>query len=128
MTLLIGVALVGILGWLLLTQFIQPRIDNLVADGVRDGVRAAFQDRIAADLGGATTGEVTITGDFNRNHFKVFGNKVAYDSGLRAGTHGSATLDYVMHTRHEALQKLSNRVDSKFASDHNAVIVRYDLD
>ncbi|HAX25821.1 MAG TPA: hypothetical protein PK593_03695 [Thermomicrobiales bacterium] len=61
LTLLIGVALVGILGWLLLTQFIQPRIDNLVADGVRDGVRAAFQDRIAADLGGATTGEVTIT-------------------------------------------------------------------
>lgn len=71
---------------------------------------------------------VTITGDFNRNHFKVFGNKVAYDSGLRAGTHGSSTLDYVMHTRHEALQKVSNRVDSKFASDHNAVIVRYDLD
>ncbi|MDP1826114.1 MAG: peptidoglycan-binding protein [Archangium sp.] len=71
---------------------------------------------------------VTITGDFNRNHFKVFGNKVAYDSGIRAGTHGRSTLDYVMHTRHEALKKLSNRVDPHFASDHNAVVVRYDLD
>jgi Putative peptidoglycan binding domain len=71
---------------------------------------------------------VTISGDFNRNHFKVFGIKVAYDSGLRAGTHGGATLDYVMHTRHEALKKLSNRVDDHFESDHNAVIVRYDLD
>lgn len=70
---------------------------------------------------------VTITGDFNRNHFKVFGNKVAYDSGIRAGTHGSSTLDYVMHTRHESLEKVSNRVDTRFNSDHNAVIVRYDL-
>lgn len=71
---------------------------------------------------------VTITGDFNRNHFKVFGNKVDYDSGLKAGTHGRSTLDYVMSNRHEALRKVSNRVDNNFASDHNAVIVRYDLD
>ncbi len=71
---------------------------------------------------------VTITGDFNRNHFRVFGNDVVYASGLRAGTHGPSTLDYVMNTRHEALAKVSNRVDTRFASDHNAVIVRYDLD
>ncbi len=70
---------------------------------------------------------VTITGDFNRNHFKVFGKKVAYDSGIHAGTHGSSTLDYVMHTRNEALKKLSSRVDDHFASDHNAVVVRYDI-
>jgi endonuclease/exonuclease/phosphatase family metal-dependent hydrolase len=71
---------------------------------------------------------VTITGDFNRNHFKVFGNKVAYDSGIHAGTHGKSTLDYVMHLRHEALRKVSSRVDDNFASDHNGVVVRYDLD
>ena len=71
---------------------------------------------------------VTISGDFNRNHFKVFGQKVAYDSNIQVGTHGSATLDYVMHTRHEALKKLSAKVDDSFASDHNAVAVRYDLD
>ncbi len=71
---------------------------------------------------------VTITGDFNRNHFKVFGNKVDYDSGLRTGTHGSSTLDYVMSTKHPGLKKVSSRVDSGYASDHNGVIVRYDLD
>ena len=70
---------------------------------------------------------VTITGDFNRNHFKVFGNKVAYDSKIHVGTHGGATLDYVMSTRTEALKRLSTRVDDHFASDHNALIVRYDL-
>lgn len=71
---------------------------------------------------------VTITGDFNRNHFKVLGNKVSYASGLRAGTHGRSTLDYVMHTRHPSIKKVSNHVDSNYASDHNAVVVRYDLD
>lgn len=71
---------------------------------------------------------VTITGDFNRNHFKVFGNKVAYDSGLRAGTHGSSTLDYVMHTPNRSIKKVSTHVDRNYASDHNAVVVRYDLD
>ena len=48
-------------------------------------------------------------------------------SGLRAGTHGKSTLDYVMHTRHDALKKLSNKIDTRFASDHNAVVVRYDI-
>jgi len=71
---------------------------------------------------------VTITGDFNRNHFKAFGNQVAYDSNIHVGTHGGSTLDYVMHARNEALKKLSTRVDDHFASDHNAVVVRYDLD
>lgn len=71
---------------------------------------------------------VTISGDFNRNHFKVFGDKVVYASGLRAGTHGSSTLDYVMHTRGGGLKKISSRVDRNYASDHNAVTVRYDLD
>jgi Putative peptidoglycan binding domain len=71
---------------------------------------------------------VTITGDFNRSHFKVFGNKVDYDSGLHSGTHGSSTLDYVMSTKHPGLKKVSTKVDSGYASDHNAVTVRYDLD
>ncbi len=71
---------------------------------------------------------VTITGDFNRNHFKVFGEKVAYDSNLHVGTHGSSTLDYVMHARHESLKALKATVTDSFASDHNAVSVRYDLD
>ncbi len=70
---------------------------------------------------------VTITGDFNRNHFKVFGKKVAYDSGIHSRTHGGATLDYVMHTRHASLKKVSSRVDDHFESDHNAVVVRYDI-
>ncbi len=70
---------------------------------------------------------VTISGDFNRNQFKVFGNKVAYDSGLHANTHGQATLDYVMHTRNAGLKKVSSHVDDRFDSDHNAVTVRYDL-
>ncbi len=71
---------------------------------------------------------VTITGDFNRNHFKMFGNDVAYDSGLHAKTHGRSTLDYVMHTRNPDLRKVRTHVDPGFASDHNAVVVRYDLD
>lgn len=71
---------------------------------------------------------VTISGDFNRNHFRVFGDDVRYDSGLRAGTHGRSTLDYVMSTRNPDLDKLRNRVDRDYRSDHNAVIVRYDLD
>lgn len=68
---------------------------------------------------------VTISGDFNRNQFKVLGDKVKYDSGLRAGTRGRSTLDYIMHTG--KLRKLSTRVDRNFASDHNMVTVRYDL-
>jgi hypothetical protein len=71
---------------------------------------------------------VTISGDFNRNHFKVLGDKVVYASGLHADTHGKSTLDYVMHTRNSGLKKVSTRVDRNYASDHNAVIVRYDLD
>lgn len=71
---------------------------------------------------------VTISGDFNRNQFRVFGNDVRYDSGLHANTHGRSTLDYVMSTRHRDLDKVRTRVDTGFRSDHNAVIVRYDLD
>ncbi|MCC6333853.1 MAG: peptidoglycan-binding protein [Myxococcales bacterium] len=71
---------------------------------------------------------VTISGDFNRNHFKVLGDKVVYASGLRGGTHGRSTLDYVMHTRNGGLKKLSTHIDRRYASDHNAVIVRYGYD
>lgn len=71
---------------------------------------------------------VTISGDFNRNQFKVLGDKVVYASGLHGDTHGRSTLDYVMHTRHEALKKVSTRIDKGYRSDHNAVMVRYDLD
>lgn len=71
---------------------------------------------------------VTITGDFNRNHFKVLGNKVEYASGLHGGTHGKSTLDYVMNTKHRDLKKVSTHIDRNYASDHNGVTVRYDLD
>jgi len=71
---------------------------------------------------------VTISGDFNRNHFRVLGDQVKYDSGLHANTHGRSTLDYVMHTPHRELQKLGTRTDNRYHSDHNAVIVRYDID
>ena len=58
----------------------------------------------------------------------MLGKQVKYDSGLHAHTHGRSTLDYVMHTPHRDLQKLGTRVDNHYASDHNAVVVRYDLD
>ena len=71
---------------------------------------------------------VVITGDFNRNQFPVLGKQVRYDSGLHANTHGRATLDYVMHTPDRHLRKVGTHVDNHFASDHNGVVVRYDLD
>lgn len=73
-TLLVGLVLIGAASWLLITQVVQPRIGELAVDGIRDGVRAAVQDRIAADLGGATTGEVTITEQEITDRINAHGN------------------------------------------------------
>lgn len=70
---------------------------------------------------------VIVSGDFNRNHDKVLGNEVRYDSGLRAHTHGSSTLDYMMSDRNAHLKKLGFHVDSHFASDHNGLVGTYEL-
>lgn len=73
-------------------------------------------------------GEVVIIGgDFNRNHHRVMGNSVAYDNSLREGTHGHATLDYMMHARDKSIQTVDGRVKRGFHSDHDAVVVRYRL-
>ncbi len=73
-TILIGLVLTGALGWLLLTQVIQPRIGNLAVDGIRDSVRAAVQDRVATEMGGATAGEVTITEQEITDRINAHGN------------------------------------------------------
>ena len=70
---------------------------------------------------------VIVSGDFNRNHDKVLGNEVRYDSGLSAHTHGKSTLDYMMSSRNKELKKLGFRVDDHYASDHNALIGTYEL-
>lgn len=70
---------------------------------------------------------VVIGGDFNRDSYKVLGDRVAYDNKLHVGTHGHSTLDYMMHTRSDALKRLGGHVERGFASDHDAVVVRYGL-
>jgi hypothetical protein len=70
---------------------------------------------------------VIVGGDFNRDSFKVLGNQVAYDNKLNVGTHGRSTYDYLMHVRDGHLKKLGVRVDHGYASDHDAVVGRYEL-
>lgn len=70
---------------------------------------------------------VIIGGDFNRDSYRLFGNKVAYDNDLFVGTHGGSTLDYMMHTRGEGVRKEANRVQGGYKSDHDAVIVKYKI-
>lgn len=70
---------------------------------------------------------VIVGGDFNRDSYRVLGNKVEYDNKLTVGTHGKRTLDYVMHVRNAAVQKLRAAVRGGYASDHDAVVVRYSL-
>lgn len=71
--------------------------------------------------------KVVVGGDFNRNHFKVLGNDVAYDNKLNVGTHGSSTYDYLMHTRDPELQHLRTRYERRLNSDHDAVVATYKL-
>lgn len=71
--------------------------------------------------------KVVIGGDFNRNHYKVLGNQVNYDSGTKQGTRGGATLDYLMSVRDRGLRNLSGGVLRGFASDHDAVWGSYSL-
>ncbi len=68
-----------------------------------------------------------VGGDFNRNHYPVLGKHVAYDNSLQAGTHGGSTLDYVMHARDASIRTVRGGVERGFASDHDAVVVRYRL-
>lgn len=70
---------------------------------------------------------VIIGGDFNRDSYKVLGNKVKYDNKLNVGTHGASTLDYVMHTPHAELKRTGGRIQGDYASDHDAVVVTYQL-
>lgn len=75
---------------------------------------------------------VVVGGDFNRDGYKVLGNKVKYDNNLNVGTHGgpgSSTLDIVMHSsKNKVLEKEGGRIARGYASDHDAVIVKYSLD
>ncbi|MHB8878928.1 MAG: exonuclease/endonuclease/phosphatase family protein [Myxococcaceae bacterium] len=70
---------------------------------------------------------VVVGGDFNRDSYKVLGDQVAYDNKLNVGTHGRSTLDYLMHTRGDGLAKTGARVQGGYASDHDAVVVRYQI-
>ncbi len=68
-----------------------------------------------------------VGGDFNRDSYKVLGNKVRYDNNLHVGTHGKSTYDYLMHTAGHGLKKLGADVQHGYASDHDAVVVKYAL-
>jgi len=70
--------------------------------------------------------DVIVGGDFNRDSYKVLGNKVKYDNKLNVGTHGRSTYDYLMHTGKD-LRRLGARVEGGYASDHDAVVARYRL-
>ena len=73
-TLLVGLALTGALGWLLLTQVVQPRVGDMAVDGIRDGVRSAVHDRVATEVGGLPAGEVTITEQEITDRINAHGN------------------------------------------------------
>lgn len=70
---------------------------------------------------------VIVGGDFNRDSFEVLGDRVRYDNRLHVGTHGQRTLDYLMHTPGGGLRRERARVQGGYASDHDAVVVRYRL-
>lgn len=70
---------------------------------------------------------VIVGGDFNRNHYPVLGKNVKYDTSLKEGTHGSATLDYLMHAPDKSIKTVRGRVLRGFNSDHDAVVVKYRL-
>lgn len=72
---------------------------------------------------------VIVGGDFNRDSYKVLGNKVKVDNDLHVGTHGRSTLDYVMHaSKGKVLEKEGVKIHKNYDSDHNAVVVKYSLD
>ncbi len=74
--------------------------------------------------------EVIVGGDFNRNRYKVLGDKVGYDNGAWTGTHGgprSAMFDYLMHVRSPELKSVMGVVDRGYRSDHDAVVAGYKL-
>jgi endonuclease/exonuclease/phosphatase family metal-dependent hydrolase len=71
--------------------------------------------------------KVVVGGDFNRNHHKVLGNDVVYDNKLNVGTHGSSTLDYLMHTRDPELKHIKTQYERRLHSDHDAIVATYRL-
>lgn len=70
---------------------------------------------------------VIIGGDFNRDSYKLFGNKVNYDNNIHVGTHGKSTYDYVMHTPNKDLKRTGGTIQRDYASDHDAVVIKYQL-
>ncbi|MFP2905158.1 peptidoglycan-binding protein [Pyxidicoccus sp. 3LFB2] len=71
--------------------------------------------------------KVVVGGDFNRNHYKVLGNDVVYDNKLHVGTHGSSTLDYLMHTRDPELKHVRTKYERDLHTDHDAIVATYQL-
>lgn len=71
--------------------------------------------------------KVVVGGDFNRDSYRLLGNKVAYDNDLHVGTLGGSTLDYLMHTVDPELKHLRTRYARKLHTDHDAVVATYRL-
>jgi len=71
--------------------------------------------------------DVIVGGDFNRDGFKVMGDRVKYDNPLGQPTHGRSHYDYLMHTRSRDLRRTGEHVDHHYFSDHDAVVGRYKL-
>ncbi len=71
--------------------------------------------------------KVIISGDFNRDSFKLLGNAVDYDNKLNVGTHGKSTYDYLMHTRDPELKNVGVKYQRNLRTDHDSVIGTYEL-
>ena len=72
--------------------------------------------------------QVIVSGDFNRDSNHVLGHQVHYDNNIHVGTHGKSTYDYMMHTRGKHLKLLGAHVSHGYASDHDAVVGKYELE
>lgn len=70
---------------------------------------------------------VIIGGDFNRDSYRVLGNQVRYDNNLNVATHGRSTIDYMMHTANKRVSRERAKVQGGYFSDHDAVVVGYEL-
>lgn len=70
---------------------------------------------------------VVLGGDFNRDSYRVMGDRMKYDNDLFQPTIGRSTLDYLLHSDDGALRRLESRVQGGYASDHDAVVVKYKI-
>ena len=68
---------------------------------------------------------VVLGGDFNRDSYRVMGDRMKYDNDRFEPTIGKSTLDYLLHSRNGTLQRLDSRVQGGYASDHDAVVARF---